>query len=98
MLDSLSRQITDSAKRQTWINDQFFNPHETTHTPFEVFDWLNENDLEFLNLWPHLHDGVSGILEKKDWNSISKLDDFFLLMDTQQIKEGGFFVMVAQKK
>lgn len=63
-----------------------------------MFDWLRENDLDFVNLWPHLHDGVGGILEKNDWSSISKVEDFLLMMDAQQIKEGGFFIMVAQKK
>ena len=37
-LDRTSRKIKSSDKRRAWVKDQFLNPHETLHTPNQVFD------------------------------------------------------------
>ena len=45
-------RIGDARKAQIWINDQYFNPHETWHSIDEVMEWFNENGIEFLNCSP----------------------------------------------
>lgn len=45
-------RINDARKAEIWIKDQYFNPHETWHSIDEVFDWFNENNIEFVNCSP----------------------------------------------
>jgi len=45
-------RISDVRKAQIWINDQYYNPHETWHSIDEVLAWFDENDIEFLNCSP----------------------------------------------
>jgi 2-polyprenyl-3-methyl-5-hydroxy-6-metoxy-1,4-benzoquinol methylase len=47
-------QIRDARKAEIWIRDQYFNPHETWHSIGEVLGWFEENDIEFLNCFPHI--------------------------------------------
>jgi SAM-dependent methyltransferase len=49
-------QIRDEKKRDIWINDQYFNPHETWHTIDEVISWFREENVEFLNCQPPILD------------------------------------------
>ena len=95
--DHYSRNLIDEGKRKAWVQDQFFNPHETTHTPSEVLKWFDENNVEFINLLPHFYETGSALFSPKDRNEISKIEDFLLMFNGKQIKEGGFFVMVGKK-
>jgi len=45
-------QIKDERKRDIWIKDQYFNPHETWHSIDEVMNWFREEDIEYLNCQP----------------------------------------------
>ena len=38
----------------TWIQDQYFNPHETWHSIDEVLRWFAENGIEYLNCSPEI--------------------------------------------
>ncbi len=49
-------RIRDAAKANVWIQDQYFNPHETWHTLDEVLGWFEENDVEYLNCAPPILD------------------------------------------
>lgn len=49
-------RIHDAAKANVWIQDQYFNPHETWHTLDEVLGWFEENDVEYLNCAPPILD------------------------------------------
>ena len=46
------RRIHDPRKAQIWINDQYYNPHETWHSIDEVLAWFAENDISYLNCVP----------------------------------------------
>lgn len=52
-------RIHDAAKARIWINDQYYNPHETWHSIGEVLDWFGENGIEYLNCRPPVL-GTSG--------------------------------------
>ncbi len=45
-------RIRDSRKAEIWIKDQYYNPHETWHSIDEVFQWFEENNVEYLNCSP----------------------------------------------
>ena len=45
-------RIHDERKAQIWIEDQYFNPHETWHSIGEVRGWFAENGIEYLNCTP----------------------------------------------
>lgn len=52
-------RIQDERKATIWIQDQYFNPHETWHSIDEVLGWFEENSIEFLNCFPRIL-GTSG--------------------------------------
>jgi len=45
-------RIRDARKAEIWIQDQYFNPHETWHSIGEVLGWFEENGVEFVNCSP----------------------------------------------
>ena len=48
----IRNRIHDERKAQIWIEDQYFNPHETWHSIGEVQKWFVENGVEYLNCTP----------------------------------------------
>ena len=46
------RRIRDRIKSETWIKDQYFNPHESWHSIDEVLGWFAETGIEYLNCSP----------------------------------------------
>ena len=97
-LDSHARKLSAEDKNNAWVRDQFFNPHETSHTPAEVLSWFDECNVDFVNLLPHMHDPEKSLFDPRDRAAFSPLDDLLLMFDTAQIREGGFFIMVGRKK
>jgi 2-polyprenyl-3-methyl-5-hydroxy-6-metoxy-1,4-benzoquinol methylase len=47
-------RIQDERKAHIWIQDQYFNPHETWHSIGEVLGWFEEDGIEFLNCYPRI--------------------------------------------
>ena len=45
-------RIRDKRKAETWIADQYYNPHETWHSIDEVMGWFRENDISYANCSP----------------------------------------------
>ena len=45
-------RIRNKRKAETWIADQYYNPHETWHSIDEVMDWFRENDISYANCSP----------------------------------------------
>jgi len=45
-------RIRDKRKAETWIADQYYNPHETWHSIDEVMEWFRENDISYTNCSP----------------------------------------------
>ena len=87
-------------KKYAWFQDQYSNPHETKHSYYEVIDWFNENNVEFISSIPFNFDVNEKIFDKKP--VLSKSDIFFreyaMMFNLRQIYEGGFFIMIGKKK
>lgn len=103
-LDPLNVNLASSdGRRRAWFMDQYKNPHESKHTIAQVLRWLNQAGLSFVKSIPGTTFGASfshderlfrpeppgGTLERS-------LVEFSMSVWTSQIKEGGFFVVIAR--
>jgi len=63
-------RIRDARKADIWIQDQYFNPHETWHSIGEVLGWFEENGIEYLNCSPSIlgsgGEAASGLFDRTD--------------------------------
>jgi carbamoyltransferase len=101
-LDPQFRGGSASSKREAWFQDQYCHPHESCHTLDEVFGWLAENKLEFVNAIPKPDGGPalgcgeqlferksSGTVLSRLWSQLRSLRSGF--------QEGGFFLVIARR-
>jgi len=95
------RGVGDIRKR-TWFMDQYKNPHESKHTIGEVLNWFEQSGFEFVNSIPKSTEEPFSSDEKlfKTNPKGTMLDHFFIQsgMMFSGGREGGFFVMIGQKK
>ena len=99
----LAREDVGETKKVTWFADQYKHPHESKHTMDEVLRWFDESGFTYVNAIP----------KPTPFASISQHEALFKQGDRgshlahvlAQIKlaatgdhEGGFFVMIGQKK
>jgi SAM-dependent methyltransferase len=95
-------RIRDSRKADIWIQDQYFNPHETWHSIDEILDWFEENNVVFLNCFPPIM-GTNGE-EAANLFSATSAGTHYQRMVTQVswigtiAKEGSLFDMIGRKK
>ena len=91
-------------KQFAWFMDQYKNPKESTHTFKEVIKWFSSSDIEFISSIPFSfpnHSLLEQKLFKKNKNNLKlkiSLSEIIQCFSPQQIKEGGFFVMIGRKK
>ncbi len=97
-LDKKSRRIKSKEKRRSWVKDQFMNPYETLHTPYEVLSWFNENNIDFLNLIPYYDIKDNRLIKKNKVPNITFIDNLSMALNSSQIQEGGFFIIIGKKK
>lgn len=98
LFDKTSLKIRSKDKRNAWVTDQFLNPHETLHLPSETMKWFEEEGVEFINLIPHLDDNSIPIFQIRKKPELRVLNELLMLFDRNQIREGGFFVIIGRKK
>ena len=102
-LDPHFGRISAAGKRAAWFQDQYCHPRESCHTIDEVFEWLEENNLEFVNAIPKTTGGPSitaneRLFEPKDRGThfsrvISQLSSL-----PSGYREGGFFIVIARRR
>lgn len=90
-------------KKYTWFMDQYKNPHESKHTIGEVPSWFDQSGVEFVNSIPKANAFEPFSQEEKLFKQNPRgtwLDHFFVQLDMllQGGREGGFFIMIGQKK
>ncbi|MBD3289768.1 methyltransferase domain-containing protein [candidate division KSB1 bacterium] len=42
----------DFEKNESWLADQYYHPHESTHSIGEVLNWFDKNGIEYINAMP----------------------------------------------
>lgn len=95
-------RIKSALKADVWINDQYYNPHETWHSIDDVLGYFAENDIEFLNCVPPIL-GTSGE-ESGDLLGPSEIATKGQRLVTQFLwlfsiaREGAIFAMVGRKR
>jgi len=96
----LRRERLSADKRRAWFEDQYRHPHESTHTVGEVLEWFERTGLDFVRGVPSTTgepDFAGGLLTKT--RPGTALDHW--RTELKQIvtgnREGGFFLMIAQK-
>ena len=91
--------MKSDGKKHAWKQDQFFNPHETSHTLLEILDWFNENNIEFVNSLPFTFKYDKKIFDKQ--KPPSKFDlllsEPLLSINLRQIREGGFLSQLGKR-
>ena len=95
-------RIRDVTKAETWIKDQYFNPHETWHSIGEVLGWFEENDIEFLNCSPPIlgsaGEDAAGLFEKCDPGSAYQRLVTQLAWLGTIAREGSLFDLIGRRK
>jgi carbamoyltransferase len=102
VLDPHFGRIEAEGKREAWFQDQYCHPHESCHTLDEVFGWLGENGLEFINAIPKPAGGPEltpnellfepknrGSVLSRFWSQLRSLPSGY--------REGGFFVVIGRR-
>lgn len=99
LFDKSLRQMKGNQKKNAWLKDQFFNPLESTHTLKETLTWLEHCDLRFINSLPFCEQTEKSLfsIHKKPEMKNLFMEEFALMFDQYQIREGGFFITIAQK-
>jgi len=89
-----------SDKRRAWFEDQYRHPHESTHTMGEVLEWFERADLEFVRGVPSTtgeSDFEGGLLKRAAAGTSFDHWRAELRQIATGNREGGFFLMIAQK-
>jgi 2-polyprenyl-3-methyl-5-hydroxy-6-metoxy-1,4-benzoquinol methylase len=98
----LKRNDVGNIKKEMWYMDQYFNPHESTHSYSEVLIWFEENNIEFVTAIPKIFgtkENISNkLLEKSDKGSSFKRFLTEMEMAFKFNNEGGFYIMIGRKK
>jgi SAM-dependent methyltransferase len=95
-------RIQDPRKAAIWIQDQYFNPHESWHSIGEVLRWFEENDIEFLNCYPRIM-GSSGedapnLFDRSDPGTPYQRAITQLSWLGSIAREGSLFDMIGRKR
>jgi SAM-dependent methyltransferase len=95
-------RIKDIAGADSWIKDQYFNPHETWHSIDEIMDWFEQNGVEFLNCSPPIlgTDGESetNLFAKTSPGSAYQRQVTQLGWLASIDREGALFDLIGKKK
>jgi 2-polyprenyl-3-methyl-5-hydroxy-6-metoxy-1,4-benzoquinol methylase/uncharacterized protein YbaR (Trm112 family) len=100
---NLNKDLSDG-KRRAWFMDQYKNPHESKHTIGEVLGWAEKTGLTFVKSIPKTHLAASFSPEERLFEreppagAIERtLKEASMAIWSSQIKEGGFFIVIAQR-
>jgi len=89
-------------RRRAWFMDQYRNPHESKHTIGEVIGWTERAGLEFVRSLPGTRpfrptgDDVELFAAEPPGDAIERTIAE-LVMAASGSREGGFFVVIAQR-
>lgn len=90
------------AKRKSWFNDQYKNPHESKHTAVEVMKWLDATNFTFVHSIPNTVP-FEGMDESEKLFKPHRFGNSFeqFVVNSGMVftghREGGFFIIIAKK-
>ena len=95
-------KILDKHKADTWIKDQYFNPHETWHSIDEVLKWFSENDIDYLNVSPAIlgtkGETAASMFSETDPGTLYQRLVTQLSWINTIAREGGLFDVIGRRK
>jgi SAM-dependent methyltransferase len=99
----LRRSGLGQTKQHAWFMDQYRHPHESKHTVDEVLGWFDRNGVDFVNAVPKLRwqdaftPGERLFAPAERGKKIDRLVAQIKSIATGNT-EGGFFIMIGQKR
>jgi SAM-dependent methyltransferase len=99
---NLRRRETSASKKRAWFMDQYKHPHESTHTIREILGWLDQTGLTFVKSIPKIN-GQSFSPDERLFSPEPPGSRFQQLaaelsMALSGSREGGFFIVIAQRR
>jgi SAM-dependent methyltransferase len=100
---NLRKAQGSNAKKRAWFMDQYKHPHESKHTIAEAIGWLRQAGFEFVNSIPSTVAFRSFSPDEKLFarHAVGSGLDLFLTetgMAFTGSRQGGFFIVIGQKK
>lgn len=100
----LRKKELSEIQRRIWFEDQYHNPHETTHTVTEVLRWFERNNLDFVAGIPNpqlygkgaTSHGYFGQPVRPPSQLEAQLAQLGWIFSTEH--EGGYFLMIGRKR
>ncbi len=102
-IEPVMRRLHTDKKRNTWFNDQYRNPHESSHTIAEVASWMEANGFEFVSSIPApklgmTHNAILNPLKPIPYKSALAA----VLCQVAAIltfgREGGLFLVIGKRR
>lgn len=104
LIDPVAKKLKKNHQKRkydSWINDQYFHPIESTHTFKEILKWFDNNNIEFISSIPSTDylNNYDNLIEKK--SRPDDLNSIFLQINmnfNEFGEEGGLFMFIGRKK
>lgn len=102
-IEPVVKRLQTTKKQETWFNDQYRNPHETSHTIGDVMEWFEQNNIEFINSIPGLNpfnrfESVRDPFKKNEHSSRAGAVASQLISIPAFQREGGLFLVMGKRK
>ena len=101
-IEPVMKRLKTDCKKLTWFNDQYRNPHESSHTIHEVISWFNTAGIGFVNSIPASRLGQTNRALMEPFHSIGIGNRFEIFLSQIQAlrtfgREGGLFIVIGKK-
>lgn len=99
-------QDEDTEKTESWLADQYYHPHESTHTVGEVLKWFASNGIDYVNSIPPIewfrslkkNTKIFKRANVSTWRRSPWVRFLVQLKWIWSLKDnGGYFIMIGQK-
>ena len=102
-LDKRWNSDLESTRKETWFMDQYKNPHESKHTITEVLNWFDRSEFNFIRTIPstNIFKSIDENIKLFEHEPLSNRFERAITTGSMIFSghlEGGFFIMIGQKK
>ena len=98
-LDGFFNNNISDAKKKAWFLDQYKNPWETSHTASELLGWFKKQNINYISSIPFDFHPNQKLFDKKEKPSKYTLliKENLELLKLNNLREGGFFIIIGKK-